>query len=156
MFFNSLNGLLANVSALNITLTSASDGQITVTVLPTPKKESAKALATPLQLTGTPEELDAEFANLIAQTTATRKSLAEQLEAAEAVLAAAQKEASDKAAKAVKKVGNGGKKVTPVSSLVEDNDGDGSNSDDVAAPVAEVSPVVAPAAGELTAEALFG
>lgn len=122
MFFQSLNSLLQNVSAITVTMTPATDGDITITVIPTAKKDAEKALATPIQLTGSPEELDAEFAALISRTATTRKSLAEQLDATEAVLEAARKDASSNATKAVKKVNTAVKDASLISEEDENED----------------------------------
>lgn len=139
MFFQSLNSLLQNVSAITVTMTPATDGDITITVIPTAKKDAEKALATPIQLTGSPEELDAEFAALISRTATTRKSLAEQLDATEAVLEAARKDASSNATKAVKKVNTAVKeKAAPASLISEEENEDESLTSQPVAKTADI------------------
>ena len=66
MFFQELKSLLNGCAALAVTLSSGREGAITVTVRPTPKDaKDAEALAIPLVLTGTAEELDAQFVDLL-------------------------------------------------------------------------------------------
>lgn len=101
--FQALQTLLATVASLSMNLVLNGDGTITVTVMPKGKKEGENALNTPLSITGTAEELDAEFAGILAKYNGKRLSLAEQLEATEAILEAAKQEASKKATTAVKK-----------------------------------------------------
>ena len=126
--FTALKSLLATVASLSVSLVLNADGTITVTVLPKGKKEGENALNTPLSLTGTAEELDAEFAETLAKYNGTRLSLAEQLEATNAILEAAKQEASKKATTAVKK---GSKASTPASPAASgDNDEDDENPED--------------------------
>lgn len=102
--FVALQTLLATVASITTSMVANEDGTITVTVMPKAKKDGGNAaLNTPLSLTGTAEELDAEFATLLASYTTKRSSLAEQLETTESVLEAAKKEAATKATKAVAK-----------------------------------------------------
>lgn len=79
-------------------------GQMTVVVIP--KSGDAKdepALATPLSLTATPEELDAEFTTVLASYKGQRQSLAEQVAATNEVLAAAREASVQKGSKAATK-----------------------------------------------------
>jgi PRTRC genetic system protein E len=79
-------------------------GQMTVVVIP--KSGDAKdepALATPLSLTATPEELDAEFTTVLASYQCQRQSLAEQVAATNEVLAAAREASVQKGSKAATK-----------------------------------------------------
>lgn len=79
-------------------------GQMTVVVIP--RSGDAKdepALATPLSLTATPEELDAEFTTVLASYQCQRQSLAEQLAATNEVLAAAREASVHKGSKAATK-----------------------------------------------------
>ena len=102
--FTALQTLLATVAGLSISIVANKDDTITVTVIPKAKKEGGDAaLNTPLQLTGTAAELDAEFVGIVANYSNKRMSLSEQLEATESILEAAKKEASTKATKAIKK-----------------------------------------------------
>lgn len=75
----------------------------TMTVLVIPKPADAKdepALATPLSLTATPEEFDAEFTTVLAGYRTQRLSLAEQVAATNEVLAAAREASVQKGSKA--------------------------------------------------------
>ena len=103
--FTALKTLLAQVVSLAVSMVANEDGTITVTVIPKAKQpgDANASLNTPLVLTGTAEELDAEFVNLLASYTSKRVSLAEQLEATEAILEAAKKDSAAKATKAVAK-----------------------------------------------------
>jgi PRTRC genetic system protein E len=101
MFFQELKSLLDGCAALAVTLSSAREGLITVTVRPTPK--DAEALVIPLVLTGTAEELDAQFVGLLRSFADEHQSLAEQLEATRNILEAAKKDASKKAEGALRK-----------------------------------------------------
>jgi PRTRC genetic system protein E len=79
-------------------------GQMTVVVIP--KAGDAKdepALATPLSLTATPEEFDADFNTVLASYRGQRQSLAEQVAATNEVLAAAREAAVQKGSKAATK-----------------------------------------------------
>lgn len=79
-------------------------GRMTVVVIP--KSGDAKdepALATPLSLTATPEELDAEFTTVLASYRGQRQSLAEQVAATNEVLAAAREASVQKGSKAATK-----------------------------------------------------
>lgn len=79
-------------------------GQMTVVVIP--KSGDAKdepALATPLSLTATPEEFDADFNTVLASYRGQRQSLAEQVAATNEVLAAAREASVQKGSKAATK-----------------------------------------------------
>lgn len=98
MFFSHLQSLFAG-GIKAITITSNADNTLTVVVMP----NGEGALAQPLALTGTASELDAEFVESASTYVGARKSLAEQMEATAAVLAAAKQESATKAAKAITK-----------------------------------------------------
>jgi PRTRC genetic system protein E len=128
-------------------MVSAEGDLLTLTILP--RQDAAKsashgidrsALAQPLQLTGTPEELSVEFVTLLGRYCTERASLTEQLQATEAVLKAAKEAAATKAATTVR----GGKakpaSVTskPHTQEVEfDDHGEG---DDEASPASTTAP----------------
>lgn len=101
---------------MKIDLAITDDGLVSLTIVPAPVKgepnKDAPALLTrPINLIGTPEELDAELgkgeAGALASIFATRRTLAQQLEddaaAAQAELAASRAKAAEKAAAAKKK-----------------------------------------------------
>jgi PRTRC genetic system protein E len=127
MFFQELKSLLEGCAALAVTLSSGREGAITVTVRPTLKDaKDAEALAIPLVLTGSAEELDAQFVGLLQGYAEERQSLAEQLEATRNILEAAKKDASKKAEGAIRKGASG--KVT---SVVGEGDDDGTETPEV-------------------------
>lgn len=76
-------------------------GTMTVVVIPKPADaKDEPALATPLSLTATPEEFDAEFTTVLAGYRTQRLSLAEQVAATNEVLAAAREASVQKGSKA--------------------------------------------------------
>lgn len=99
MIFQKLADLAAeSTKGIMLLVTTSTEGQLSVSVLPQGTFDANKtALANPLQLVGTPAELDAEFANAIDQFTNARKSLSEQLADSLAILEAAKKVSADKA-----------------------------------------------------------
>lgn len=75
-------------------------GTMTVVVIPKPADaKDEPALATPLSLTATPEEFDAEFTTVLAGYRTQRLSLAEQVAATNEVLAAAREASVQKGSK---------------------------------------------------------
>jgi PRTRC genetic system protein E len=94
-------------------------GTLIVTVVPKAVGDNPNpALHQPLQFEATPEELDSGFADALGSYEVSRKSLADALKDTQAVIDAAKKDATSKAAKAVK--GAAGKSAatpaaTPVS-----------------------------------------
>lgn len=139
--FTAIQALLTSTLSLNLTVVKNEDGTITVTIIPkgSSKKESEGALNTPLTLTGTPEELDEEFASIIANFSAKRLSLAEQFAATEAILEAAEKESQSKATSAVKKSASSKPTKPAVTPSDEDEENDGGSSCSVV-PVASSAP----------------
>lgn len=136
MMFSSLHDFVKARGTL--TLAMATDGdKLRVTVVPAPMKADAgqtgePALNVPLQITGTPEELDRDFVGAVTQYTAQHASLAEQVKDTLAVIEAARKEQQAKAAKAIS-----GKKVSakpPASSAesADDDDESDEEADDIA------------------------
>lgn len=103
--FKELAPILKNCTSINVILASNKDGTLSVTILPKPKEtgESAVALSTPLSLTATPEELDAEFTQILTGYAVTHQSLAEQVENTTEILEAAKKESQKKATTAISK-----------------------------------------------------
>lgn len=123
MLFKKLAGLLAGNAAITL-LVSGTEAAMTVTVLPKPSKsgEETAALATPMVLQGSADELDAEFFDLLDKFSGARKSLAEQFEATAAVIEAAKKESAGKAAKTVAKTAKA--TDTTVKGAPPESDGD--------------------------------
>lgn len=101
--FTELAGLLDKPGvALSLNVVSLEGGRLAVTVLPKGDWKD-KALGTGMTVQGTAQELDEGFAEQIGRYTNARKSLAEQVDATLQVLGAAEKEAKEKGASAVKK-----------------------------------------------------
>jgi PRTRC genetic system protein E len=103
--FKQLECLLKNCASINMILAANKDGTLSVTVLPKPKQsgDETLSLSTPLSLTATAEELDAEFATLLGNYVGSHQSLAEQLENTNAILEAAKKESQKKATSTISK-----------------------------------------------------
>lgn len=99
-------------------LLSASGDELSLVVIPKPDKNSPKlaenVLQTPLALTGSPIELEQQFASLITQYRTQRVSLTEQFKAQEIIL----QNKAQQAQKVAKKPGKGAQ------SVVEEDDAD--------------------------------
>ncbi|AOY97579.1 hypothetical protein BKK79_37220 (plasmid) [Cupriavidus sp. USMAA2-4] len=143
-FFQDLLPLLQGCEKLNLSLTLKGDS-LTILVGPQPKKGSDAALLTPLVLTATAAQLDEGFAGALAAYSDERKSLAEQVEATNAVIASARNAQTDKAAKAISQA-NRGKGKTPAPADPEDADDDDDTQTDSASQTS--APAAAPAASE--------
>ena len=131
--FVQLAEIAKTVDYVSISITSNSDGTITVNTMPVLEKKSASfdsALLEPSSLTGTAEELNAEFVALITTFQENRKSLAEQAEATESILAAAKKDSASKASKAI----SGGKTPKSASPAVIDSDLEPDDQEQLSAP----------------------
>lgn len=122
MFFQNLKPLLEGGAQLAVTIVPIQDGTLTVIVMPSSTGNKDAALATPLSLTGTPEELDAEFATLLSSYVGARKSLIEQVEATTTVLEAAKNASQKKATDAL--TGKGAKSKSQPTSPVEEPAGE--------------------------------
>lgn len=103
--FKQLQALLKNGGSINMLIAGNKDGTLSVTVLPKPSKTSDEtaALSTPLSLTATADELDAEFVTLLSNYVGSHQSLAEQIENTNAILEAAKKESQKKATTSISK-----------------------------------------------------
>lgn len=100
--FKELAPMVANGTSLCIMVTAASEGNLTVTVLPQ-GKDANSALNTPLSVTAPPEELDAELPAALIGYTGTRTTLAETLENVKTIMEAAGKTAREAATNAAAK-----------------------------------------------------
>ena len=81
--FKNLNDLRNRVESINLVLSFKTEGKISVMVIPQVKSdllEKSPELATPFSLTGTPTELDAQFALCFEQYRAVTLSLQQQAE----------------------------------------------------------------------------
>ncbi len=126
-------------------LLSADEGSGLMTVVVVPKtSDSGKdvpALAMPLKLTATAEELDAGFVQALASYATRRTSLDEQVAATNEVLDAARAASVKKGAEAVTKAGaksaprTAARPVADAGDADHDDDGDGSAVDGASTPV---------------------
>jgi len=96
--FKELAPILATGTSFCIMVSAAAEGAMTVTVLPQGKDQNA-ALNTPLSVTATPEELDAELPAVLTGYVSTRSTLAETLENVKTIMEMAGKTASEAATK---------------------------------------------------------
>lgn len=90
--------------------------KLSVRVTPIPSEKDAPiAMSQPLDLLGTPEELDAEFAAILTSYSASRKTLQQSLDDATTLMKAAATQASKQSVAAVAKVpaGQAGQPVKP-------------------------------------------
>lgn len=115
--FTELAPLVRAADKVVLTLTMTGDA-MTVVVMPVIKNAADAALTTPLSLTATPAELDAEFAATLTGVTDAHRSLAEQAEATKSILDAAKSTQSSKATKALAKA------ATPSGGAADDGDDD--------------------------------
>ena len=123
-FFKTLYPLIADNAYVSVTLSVQPDGLLAVTVTPSGAKVGTGGIKVPLGLSGTPEELDAEFASLVGAYAASRKTLNEQLATAQAEMQAAAKKATPaKPAKAAAP-------ATPTPVSVDDLEPEDDESDD--------------------------
>jgi len=129
--FKALQPLLATLASLTVSLVANTDGTITVTVIPRGGKEGS-TLNSPLTLTGTPEELNAGFVGCLDSYIPKHLTLSEQLAATEAILEAAQKEATDKAKKSIAKPTKKSSAPVVENSGDSGDEGEGDDNDDVA------------------------
>ena len=108
--FSQLAPLLAHRAVL-ITISKLEGDQLQVNVCPRQLKTGEnQALTTPLCVTGTATELDAEFASQMSAFVESHVGLNTNLTAIEREIAEAEKAAREEAKKRQKVVGNGGKK----------------------------------------------
>lgn len=161
MIFQKLAELASeSTKGIMLLVTTSTDGQLSVSVLPQGSFDGDKAaLANPLQLVGTPAELDEGFASAIGEFTTVRKSLQEQLADSLAILEAAKKVSADKAKSALatkKPVTTVKPKSAPTTSSVaspvdedEGNEAETSDQDGDAAIVAVAVPAAKKDAFEL-------
>jgi len=154
--FEVLKNLLA-ASAKGVSVIFNQDGTVTVTVFPKVAEGTNAVLQAPLVLTGTVEELDEQFASILADNIGKRLTLAEQVAATNAVMEAAATEVTAKATKAVAKASKPAAAKTPTvvatasaDSGDGDGDGDGDESNDeeetgASSVTSEVAPATATA-----------
>lgn len=124
--FTTLASTLQANQVIDISISAVSaDGRMKIIVKPQLAKSGTTALAQPLALIATPQELDAEFATVLSQFTSDRQSLQQQVDVTSTIIENAKKVEVGKASKALKA---GGKQV----GHMDDEEG-GDNEDDVEA-----------------------
>lgn len=104
--FKQLAPIINAGTSLCIMVSAAPEGNLTVTILPQSKDGQSTALSTPLSVTATPDELDAELPAALTSYVGHRTSLAETLENVKTIMEAAGKTASEQATKAATKTTN--------------------------------------------------
>lgn len=124
--FQALFPLVASGGKITLTIAATANGQMKVIVCPENKNGSVPALSQPLALVATPEELDAEFVDVISNYIGTRNSLLEQVEATNALLKNAEKSQAGKAVKSLNGSAASTKAAAPGSND-DDNDEDDEN-----------------------------
>lgn len=97
--FKELAPIVASGTNLCIMVSAAPEGALMVTVLPQSKDQNT-AMSTPLSVTATPDELDAELPAALTTYVGYRTSLAETLDTVKTIMEAAGKTASNAATKA--------------------------------------------------------
>lgn len=127
--FKSILPLLAGCTSLSLIIVPGDNDELTVSVIPLADKESKvpPVVNTPITLTDTAEELDAQFADLVAKHSAVRTSLMEQLEASTSIMEAAKKDSAAKAAGAVKKAAKPASSKPGAGPVAAGNDDDDDN-----------------------------
>lgn len=131
MTFTALKPLLNQCKALDLKIVPDGD-HVTVIVFPAPLDgQQHAALKQPIQLSGSFDELDEQFAAAVTQLAGTRAKLIESIEAAELLLAAAKKEADEKAVKALQRKS---KTVAPAQESAGGEDAESDSSGDSPSP----------------------
>jgi len=119
--FTALAGIIGENEEITVKITGAGkDGRMKVVVMPKAEKGSNLALAQPLALAATPQELDLGFVGTLMEFGASRTGLKEQVAVTATILSAAQQSEAGKATKALQSKGS---KPQPKSEAVG-NDGD--------------------------------
>jgi len=121
--FTALAGIFGHNEEITLKITApGKDGLMKVIVMPKTEKGSNIALAQPLALAATPQELDAGFIGTLMEFGASRTGLKEQVATTATIMAAAQKAEAGKATKALQ---SPGPKHTPKpAAAADDNDDD--------------------------------
>ncbi|WP_439672845.1 ParB-related ThiF-related cassette protein E domain-containing protein (plasmid) [Cupriavidus necator] len=138
--FTELAPLVRASDKVVVTLSMQGD-VMSVVVLPVIKNAADAALTSPLVLSATPAELDAEFAVAVTSVSESHRSLAEQAEATKSILDAAKSTQSSKATKALAKA------ASPSASESEGAPDDDAESDDAAQAEADAKVTAPSSAG---------
>jgi PRTRC genetic system protein E len=104
--FTALAGIIGENEELVVKITGAGkDGRMKVVVMPKAEKGANVALAQPLALAATPQELDEGFVGTLIEFGASRTGLKEQVAVTTTIMAAARKAEAGKATKALQSTG---------------------------------------------------
>ncbi|CAN7639720.1 PRTRC system protein E [Massilia sp. LjRoot122] len=102
--FTALAGIIGENEEITVKITApGKDGRMKVVVMPKTEKGSNIALAQPLALAATPQDLDSGFVGALMEFGASRTGLKEQVAVTATIMAAAQKSEAGKATKALQK-----------------------------------------------------
>ena len=101
--FAALASILSPNQSLDLSITLAADGSMKVVVKPQLVKGTNVALAVPLALVATPQELDTDFVGALMQYAGERTSLQQQVDVTTTILAEAKKTEVTKASKSISK-----------------------------------------------------
>lgn len=113
--FTALAGIIGENEEITVKITApGKDGRMKVVVMPKTEKGSNIALAQPLALAATPQDLDSGFVGALMEFGASRTGLKEQVAVTATIMAAAQKTEAGKATKALQKSTQPGPKSAPV------------------------------------------
>lgn len=167
--FTQLNQLRGKIARIGASVMFLDGGRMQVLVTPVPTEEAQKhteGLATPFVLTGTPEELDANFAQQFGALTVAYVSLADQVndqvkaiqDAAEKSKAEAEKKRQDAVAKQAPRKGSTVTKTQLADALVggEDTNDDDDDGGASTTPAAQPQTAATPAEpAVLSADQLF-
>lgn len=129
MIFNTLLELARTGDfTMAVKVVGAERDRLTLLLVPQPKEGTEPALAQPLQMTGTVDELEAGFAEAVGQVTQARSTLLEQVAATLTIMEEAKKAQADKASSTLKAPGKRGPtKLAPATTgqpRVVDDDGE--------------------------------
>lgn len=120
--FTALASILGENEEITVRITApGKDGRMKVIVMPKTEKGSNIALAQPLALAATPQELDEGFVGTLTEFGASRTGLKEQVATTATIMAAAQKAEAGKATKALQ---SPGLKQAPKEATVGDDSDD--------------------------------
>lgn len=128
--FTALAGMIGQDEEITVKITGpGKDGRMKVMVMPKAAKGSLMALAQPLALAATPQELDAGFITTLQEFGATRTELAEQVAVTTTIMEAAKQTEAKKATKALQSKGTTSQASEPAGGD-DDDGGDGGNGND--------------------------
>lgn len=146
--FTALAGIIGENEEITVKITGAGkDGRMKVMVMPKVAKGSNLALAQPLAMAASPEELDCGFVGALMEFGASRTSLAEQVAVTTTIMGAAQKTEAGKAAKALQTKAGSQPTASETDSDADDDEGSESSAGtpDTGSGAGDTSPAATPA-----------